>query len=84
MGHTHDCAAAFLGPGAYLPLNPEVIPAPATPDIYPGLSSPLNVTGQQWNNWAFVIPDNATLLYIYNQGRRDAAHWAAEARLGDH
>lgn len=63
--------------GMYLPFNPEVLPT-AGVDIYPGLSGPLNITAAQWNTHNLLIPDNATLTYIYNQGGRDAATWAEQ------
>ncbi|KAF6261671.1 hypothetical protein COO60DRAFT_1699722 [Scenedesmus sp. NREL 46B-D3] len=67
--------------GSFLPLNPEALPVPANPDIYPGLSGPLNVTAQLWNSYGLVIPDNSTLMYVYNQGRQDAAAWVRQHRL---
>uniref|UniRef100_A0A383WI03 Patatin n=1 Tax=Tetradesmus obliquus TaxID=3088 RepID=A0A383WI03_TETOB len=65
----------------FLPLNPAALPAPANPDIYPGLSGPLNVSAAVWNSYGLVIPDNDTLLSIYNQGRKDAAAWVLQHGL---
>jgi hypothetical protein len=73
--------AAAACAGAFLPLNPESLPAPSNPDIYPGLSGPLNVTAQLWNSYGLVIPGNSTLMYLYNQGRQDAAAWAQQHAL---
>eukprot|EP00882_Tetradesmus_deserticola_P001342 GHRQ01001453.1.p1 GENE.GHRQ01001453.1~~GHRQ01001453.1.p1 ORF type:complete len:362 (+),score=85.62 GHRQ01001453.1:231-1316(+) len=66
---------------AFLPLNPQTVPAPAHLDIYPGLSGRLNVTAQLWNTYGLVIPDNSTLVYLYNQGRQDAAAWVRQHGL---
>jgi hypothetical protein len=74
MLHSAVFAASFI------PLNPEALPVPS-PDIYPGLSGPLNVTAQLWNSYGLVIPDNSTLLYLYNQGRQDAAAWVRQHDL---
>ena len=63
--------------GPFLPLNPDII-VPSSVDIYPGLSGPLLVPPHVWNNYALDIPDDATLHYIYDVGRRDAAYWAAQ------
>eukprot|EP00775_Hariotina_reticulata_P007244 gene7244-7457_t len=48
---------------------------PCPPDIFPGLSGPLNISADEWNSYTLQIPPNATLLYEYNQGRKDAAAW---------
>jgi hypothetical protein len=39
------------------------------------------VTAQLWNSYGLVIPDNSTLMYVYNQGRKDAAAWAEQQGL---
>lgn len=67
---------------AFIPLNPQALPAPQ-PDIYPGLSGPLSVPAEEWNSYGLSIPDNATLRFIYNQGRQDAVAWASKAGFGE-
>ncbi len=64
----------------YLPLNPAMV-LPKSIDIYPGLSGPLMVQPELWNSFALSIPDQATLQYIYDTGRRDAAHWVTSQQL---
>eukprot|EP00878_Enallax_costatus_P001397 GHUV01001547.1.p1 GENE.GHUV01001547.1~~GHUV01001547.1.p1 ORF type:complete len:339 (+),score=33.22 GHUV01001547.1:221-1237(+) len=73
--------AAASGPsGPFLPLDPKVLPTPK-PDIYPGLSGPLRFPPEVWNSYGLLIPDNTTLLYLHNQGRKDAAFWAKKSGL---
>lgn len=66
--------------GTFLPLNPQVHRIPK-PDIYPGLSGPLSISTDLWNSIGLLIPDNTTLLYVHNQGRKDAAYWAKQSGL---
>eukprot|EP00879_Flechtneria_rotunda_P012288 GHRR01012834.1.p1 GENE.GHRR01012834.1~~GHRR01012834.1.p1 ORF type:complete len:332 (-),score=78.65 GHRR01012834.1:553-1548(-) len=65
----------------YLPLNPDTMPLPGPPDVYPGLSGPLTMPVEVWNTYGMRVPDNATLLYIYDQGRQDATAWAMKSGL---
>lgn len=66
--------------GPLLPLNPEPTPA-VHADIYPGLSGRLLVSGSTWNSYALSPPDEVTLRYIYDVGRRDAGLWVVEEGL---
>lgn len=65
-----------------MPLNPAV-PVSVTPhpDIYPGLSGPLKVPDDKWSSFGLNVPDAATLAYIYNQGRLDAAAFVKAHKL---
>jgi hypothetical protein len=54
---------------------------PDSVDIYPGLSGPLEVQPHVWNTFALALPDAATLQYIFDIGRRDAAHWVGMQQL---
>lgn len=74
------CCLLLFPAAPYLPLNPDMI-FPSSVDIYPGLSGPLMVLPEVWNSFALSIPDHATLQYLYDTGRRDAAHWAATQQL---
>jgi len=74
------CCLLFCPAAPYLPLNPDMV-FPSSVDIYPGLSGPLTMLPEVWNSFALSIPDHATLQYLYDTGRRDAAHWAATQQL---
>lgn len=66
--------------GPFLPLNPT--PArQGSHDIFPGLSGRLLVPARTWNSYSLSIPDDATLQYIYDVGRMDAAYWAVSSQL---
>jgi len=79
-------AAAAAAPmpltAGYWPLNPVLQTQPARVDIYPGLSGPLAISSATWNNYVLTAPDNATLQYMYDLGRADAAAWVT-ATLGN-
>jgi hypothetical protein len=36
---------------------------------------------QSWNNLALAVPDTATLQYLFDAGRQDAAHWVTQQQL---
>jgi hypothetical protein len=61
------------------------VPVASTPqpDIFPGLSGALKVPAAQWQSWGLNIPDNATLEYIFNQGRADAAAFVGARKLAN-
>eukprot|EP00775_Hariotina_reticulata_P013202 gene13202-13333_t len=61
----------------YLPLNPILQPV-ISPSIYPGLSGKWNVPADQWNGMGLRVPDKATLVKVFDQGRADAAAWATQ------
>lgn len=72
-----SCCCRFCRHSApYLPLNPDIV-NPTSVDIYPGLAGELLVPPQVWNSYGLEIPDDATLQFIYDTGRRDAAHWVS-------
>jgi hypothetical protein len=52
------------------------------PDIHPGLSGPLLLPARAWNSYSLSIPADATLKYLYDVGRMDAAYWAVGSGLG--
>jgi hypothetical protein len=64
----------------YLPLNPD-IQFPDSVDIHPGMSGPLPVSAEAWNNFALTVPDADTLQQLFDVGRRDAAFWVSQQRL---
>jgi hypothetical protein len=79
--HFHTCqnftVIFCFETGVYLPLNPVLQPV-ISPSIYPGLSGKWNVPADRWNDMGLAIPDKATLVKIFEQGRADAAAWAKE------
>lgn len=64
----------------YLPLNLD-IQFPDSVDIHAGISGPLPVPAEAWNNFALTVPDAATLQQLFDAGRRDAAFWVSQQRL---
>lgn len=50
-------------------------------DIYPGLSGPVPIPPEQWNEMVLSIGNDMTLMTLYDQGRKDAAAWAVKHTL---
>lgn len=77
----HCCQRALAAKSPFLPLNPVRVASSSKPDVYPGLSGPLKFTPAQWLSFVLKVADDATLEYMYHQGRADAAAFVQRNKL---